>query len=199
MATHSALAFISTWRTVFRLANTSTTVLVSVACGDCNHTTRTTRTHATHLDTLCLYGLVSTPLSLDSCLSRLMSLVCRVSLVSCLSFSTSALLLCSVCPVLFVSFLCLSVSLAWGQRHGQAQADTGPQALPDQQWSCPRLCVFRWVPNSTFSHSHVRAMAASALRRTGKSTQGGTSSPSRPPNLAPEHPQLQSASSLALP
>ena len=68
------------------------------------------------------HGTLSTPLSLVSCLSRLLSLVCRVSLVSCLSSSISALLLCSACPVLFVSFLCLSVSLAWRQRHSQAQA-----------------------------------------------------------------------------
>ena len=33
----------------------------------------------------------------------------------------------------------VSVSLAWGQGHGQALADTGPQALPDQQRSCPCL------------------------------------------------------------
>ena len=39
--------------------------------------TRTTRTHATHLDTLCLCRLASIPLSLVSCQSRLLSLVCR--------------------------------------------------------------------------------------------------------------------------
>ena len=37
----------------------------------------------------------------------------------------------------------VSVSLALGQGHGQAQVDTGPQALPDQQRSAPSsLCVF---------------------------------------------------------
>ena len=85
----------------------------------------TTRTHATQLDTLCLSRPVSIPLSLVSCLSRLLSLVCRASLVSCVTCSVSALLLSSLCPVLFVSFslcvrpcvrlcacLCLSVRLS---------------------------------------------------------------------------------------
>ena len=85
----------------------------------------TTRTHATHLDTLCLSRLVSIPLSLISCLSRLLSLVCRASLVSCVTCSVSVLLLSSLCPVLFMSFslsvrpcvrlcacLCLSVRLS---------------------------------------------------------------------------------------
>ena len=44
----------------------------------------------------------------------------------------------------------VSVSLAWEQGHDQAQADTSPQALPDQQRSgpCPS-CVISWFPNST--------------------------------------------------
>ena len=44
----------------------------------------------------------------------------------------------------------VSVSLAWEQGHDQAQANTGPQALPDQQRSgpCPS-CVISWFPNST--------------------------------------------------
>ena len=42
-----------------------------------------------------------------------------------------------------------SVSVSAG--HGQAQADTGPQALPDQQRSCPCLSfVISWFPSSTF-------------------------------------------------
>ena len=46
--------------------------------------------------------------------------------------------------------VCVSVSLAWEQGHGRAQADTGPQTLPDQQRSCPCLSfVFRWFPSST--------------------------------------------------
>ena len=59
---------------------------------------------ATHLDTLCLSRPVSILLSLVSCLSRLLSLVCRASLVSCVTCSVSALILASLCPVLFVSF-----------------------------------------------------------------------------------------------
>ena len=62
-------------------------------------TSRSPRTHATHLDTLCLCRLVSIPLSLVSCLSRLVYLDCRVSLISCLSCFVSALLLSSVCLV----------------------------------------------------------------------------------------------------
>ena len=67
-------------------------------------TSRSPRTHATHLDTLCLCRLASIPLSLVSCLSRL---------VSCLSCFVSALLLSSVCLVLFFCFsaVCPSVSL----------------------------------------------------------------------------------------
>ena len=44
----------------------------------------------------------------------------------------------------------VSVSLAWEQGHGQAQADTSPQALPDQQRSSLVFPVLRWIPNSTF-------------------------------------------------
>ena len=45
----------------------------------------------------------------------------------------------------------VSVSLAWEQGHGRAQADTGPQTLPDQQWSCPCLSfVISWFPSNTF-------------------------------------------------
>ena len=83
---------------------------------------RTTRTHATHLDTICISRPVSIPLSLVSSLSRLLSLVCRASLVSCVTCSVSALLLSSLCPVLFVFVffvcpslcpsLCLSVRLS---------------------------------------------------------------------------------------
>ena len=63
----------------------------------------TTRTHATHLDTICLSRPVSIPLSLVSCLSRLLSLACRASLVSCVTCSVSALLLSSL-SCLVVSF-----------------------------------------------------------------------------------------------
>ena len=58
-----------------------------------------------------LRRLVSIPLSLVSSLSRLLSLPYRVSLVSSLSYFVSALLLSSVCPVLFLCFLRLSVCL----------------------------------------------------------------------------------------
>ena len=64
----------------------------------------------------------------------------------------------------------VSVSLAWG--HRRAQADTGPQALPDQQnvvpWSF--LCDLL-VSQQHISHLFVRAMAAAGLglRKSGKS------------------------------
>ena len=73
----------------------------------------------------------------------------------------------------FASSLCLCLCLFPGEQgHGQAQADKGPLALPDQQRSCPCLCVFCWIPSRRFSQSFVRTMAASALRRTAKSTPG---------------------------
>ena len=86
---------------------------------------------------------VSIPLSLVSCLSRLLSLVCRASLVSCVTCSVSASLLSSLCAVLFVSFspcvrlcacLCLSVRLSllvsacvflWGVSHESTFSEGG--------------------------------------------------------------------------
>ena len=71
---------------------------------------------ATHLDTLCLCRLASIPLSLVSCLSRLFFLVCRASLVFCLSCSVSVsvpVFVCLyVCPCLSVpvcACLCMCV------------------------------------------------------------------------------------------
>ena len=68
-------------------------------------------------------------------------------------------------------FLSVSVSLAWGQGHGRAQADTSPQALPDQQRSCPCLSCDQLVSQRHISHLFVRAMAAAGLglRKSGKS------------------------------
>ena len=71
--------------------------------------TRTTRTHATQLDTLNLCCLVSSPLSLVSCLARLLSLVRLLSIVCPLSV-LSCLCLSSVCPSVCVCLcLCLHV------------------------------------------------------------------------------------------
>ena len=81
-----------------------------------------------------------------------------------------------------MSVSAVSVFLAWEQGHGQAQADTGPEAFPDQQRSCRCLCVFCWTPNDTFSNSFIRAMAAAALRWTAKSLPGGASSHSSSPS-----------------
>ena len=98
--------------------------------------------------------------------------------------------------------LCL---LAWVQGHGQAQADTGPQALPDQQRSCSCLsCVISCL---------VRAMAAAGWRKSGKSraessnqswspiSEQVTEDESHSPALvlASEHQQQSSASDLTLP
>ena len=63
--------------------------------------------HATRHAPLC--RLVRIPLSLVSCLSRLLSLVCRVSLVSCLSCFVSVLLLSSVLSCFCLSSVCPTV------------------------------------------------------------------------------------------
>ena len=71
----------------------------------------------------------------------------------CVCFCVCVCVCVCLCVCVFVC-LCVSVSvsLAWGQGHGQPQADTGPQALPDQQRSCPCLSfVISWFPIAHFS------------------------------------------------
>ena len=77
--------------------------------------------HTTHLDTLCLSRPVSIPLSLISCLSRLLSCLSCISCLLCdlfcfclasvLSLSCLVCVFFSVCPSLCPS-LCLSVRLS---------------------------------------------------------------------------------------
>ena len=88
---------------------------------------------------------------LRCCLYSLCVCVClSVCLSLCLCVSVCLFVCVCLCVCLCVS-LCVSVCLAWGEGHGQAQADTSPQALPDQQRSCPCLSfVICWFPSNTF-------------------------------------------------
>ena len=102
--------------------------------------------------------------------------VCLSSVSVCLCLSLSVCLYVSVCLSVCLSVcmsvclyvcmsVCLSVSLAWGRGHGQAQADTSPQALPDQQRSCPCLSfVICWFPSNTFLILFVRSHGSGRRR-----------------------------------
>ena len=76
--------------------------------------------------------------------------------------------------------VCVRVSCL-GARARQAQADTGPSALPDQQRSCPCSRVLRWHPKALY-FPPCFAMTASALRKTAKSAPCGSQSPGWPTN-----------------
>ena len=119
----------------------------------------------------------------------------------CLSLSLSV----SLSPCLSLSLsVSLSLCLAWGQGHGRAQADTGPQALPEQQVVPLSFLSDQLVSQQHISHLFVRAMAAAGLglRKSGKSNfEQVAEDESHSPVLvlASEHQQQWSASDLTLP
>ena len=138
--------------------------------------------------------------------------VCCVCLCVRLSVCVCLCVCLCVCVSVCVSVcVCLCVCLLlWVQGHGQAQADTGPQALPDQQRSCPCLpLVISCFPSSTFLirlFEPWRRLPCANLAspRQGRRISVGLPTPDKSQKMGrrvfvSEHEQQSSASILTLP